>query len=584
VSPSEIEFRILGPLEVSAGGDPVRLGGPRQRALLAVLLLHSGEVVSSERLAEGIWGDATPASARHLVQVYVSQLRGALDGSAPIVTRDPGYMVDVAPSQVDALRFERMVASARAGDHPPEETIGALQRALALWRGPALADTRLEGAAAVEASRLDELRLTAIEERIDALLAVGREREVVGELEQLVAAEPLRERFSAQLMLALYRSGRQAEALGAYHRTRKHLIEELGLEPSPELQQLQRAILRHDPGLLPLPSQPPLNRSRPETKRRPWFAVAATLLTVAAIAAAALMLRPSSQSGRAGLSPHSLAIVDASSGAVTGRLVLGGEPDAVAVDESRRVWASEGHDRALVRVDPARMRVLRSFALSSFPVRLAAGGGRAWVGNAFAGTLTAVDAASGRVSVPVRPEPSSTGRLALAYGAGSLWVGSQDNALTRVDPASGRAIARITDVIAPDAIAVGAGAVWVAQRVRAALLRVDTATNRIVRSIPLGATATALATEGDAVWALTPASQRVWRIDPDTNAVTAAIEIGPGVTHIATAAGGIWTAAATTGILQRISPRTESIVRTIRIGRPLGGIASDHNRLWIALR
>ena len=250
--PSENEFRILGPLEVSVGDRPVRLGGRRQRALLAILLLNAGEVVSSERLAEGIWGERAPASARHLVHVYVSQLRGALDGAAAIVTREPGYLVDIDPSRIDAERFERLIEAARDADtQAPEDAIGALDRALALWRGPALADTRLEGGAAVDVARLDALRLTAIEERIDALLALGREREVLADLERLVAAEPLRERLWGQLMLALYRSGRQADALSAYHRARRQLTDELGLEPSPELQQLQHAILRHDRALMP---------------------------------------------------------------------------------------------------------------------------------------------------------------------------------------------------------------------------------------------------------------------------------------------------------------------------------------------
>src|SRR4051794_32664310 len=182
--PPENEFRILGPFEVSVGDRPLRLPGPRPRGLLAILLLHPGEVVSSERLAEGIWGENAPASARHLVQVYVSQLRGALDGAAVIVTRAPGYLLDIDPSQIDAARFECLIAAARAADpRAPADALAALDGALALWRGPALADTPVEGGAAVDVARLDALRLTAIEERIDALLVCGREREVLAESE-----------------------------------------------------------------------------------------------------------------------------------------------------------------------------------------------------------------------------------------------------------------------------------------------------------------------------------------------------------------------------------------------------------------
>jgi DNA-binding beta-propeller fold protein YncE len=245
---------------------------------------------------------------------------------------------------------------------------------------------------------------------------------------------------------------------------------------------------------------------------------------------------------------------------------------------------AEGHERGLAQVDRAHMRTVRTFRLPSFPYRIAAGAARAWVGNGYAGTVTQIDASRGLVSPPRRPEPSSTGRLALAYGAGSLWVGSQDNALTRIDPATGRTIARVPGVIAPEAIVAGSRAIWVAQAIRAALLRVDPRSDRIVRSIPLGGSASAVAVSTDAVWALTPRTQRIWRIDPRSNAVTAVVDVGPDVTDIALAGGSVWTAAASTGNLQRISARTQSVVQTIALGRPLGGIAADHRRIWVTVR
>jgi DNA-binding SARP family transcriptional activator len=588
VAPPEIQFRILGPIDVSVGARPVPVGGRRSRALLAILLLTPGEVVSSERLADGIWGDHAPPSAHHLVQVYISQLRAALDGSAAIVTREPGYLIDVEPSRIDAWRFERLVEDERATEsRAPQDTIRALEEALALWRGPALADTRLEGAAAVEVARLDGLRLTSIEARIDALLAVGREPETLPELERLVASEPLRERFAAQLMLALYRSGRQADALSVYQRARRHLTGELGLEPSPELQQLQQAILRHDPELTPTRAAPrPAPRgSRQRGSRRVLRGAEVTvmaILVLAVLAVLALLVRPSSRTSQpAPLTPRSLAAIDATTGAIIGRLPLGGQPDAVSVDADR-VWVALARHRALVEIKGPRMRVVRTFALSAFPRRLAAGDGRVWVANAFDGTVTQVDAGSGRVSAPWRPAPSSTGRLALAYGAGSLWIGSQDNTLTRVDPSTGRTTARIS-VTAPEDVAVGLRSAWVAQRIRAAVLRVDTTTNRVVRSIPIGAGATAVTADAEAVWALAPAPGRVWRIDPDTNAVTAVIDVGPEAIDVATAGGSVWIAAHT-GVLQRISPRTDTIVQTVPLDRPIGGIAADRERIWITVR
>jgi DNA-binding SARP family transcriptional activator/DNA-binding beta-propeller fold protein YncE len=586
VSPPVIEYRILGPLEVSVGERRVPLGGRRQRALLAILLLTPGEVVSAERLAEGIWGDHPPPSARHLVQVYVSQLRSALDRSAAIVTRAPGYLVDIDPSCVDARRFERLVETAWDADQGPAEAVRAFDRALALWRGPALADTPLDGSAAVDVARLDALRLNAIEERIDALLALGREREVLAELERHVAAEPLRERFWAQLMLALYRAGRQADALAAYSRARRHLTEELGLEPSPALQELQQAILRHEPSLTLRPATPPAAtggglRRRP---RRRAFAGATALLAIAGLVTAALLLRSShAPPGPTSLPARSLATIDAATGSIVGRLPLAAQPDGLAVSVDH-IWVAEGQRRTLVEVDPRGLQILRTVRLTSFPYRLAAGPGRAWVGNGFAGTVTSVDARSGLASTPFRSEPHATGRLALAYGAGSLWVGSQDNALTRIDPATDRTIARVPGVIAPEALAAQPHAVWVAQATRSSVLRVDPASNRVVRSIPIGGTATAVAADSQAVWALTPSSQRIWRIDPRTNAVSAVIEIGPSASDVAVAGNSVWTMAAATGTLQRIDPRTGTIVQTIALTNPLGGIAAGHKQLWITVR
>jgi WD40 repeat protein/DNA-binding SARP family transcriptional activator len=231
---------LLGPLEASVDGHALHLGAGKPRALLAILALHPGEPVSAERLIDGLWGEQPPATATKLVQLYVSQLRKALaeigDGAA-ILTRGHGYELDVAAEDVDAGRFERLVAD------------GAPREALALWRGPPLDDVAGEPFAAAAIRRLEELRLTALERAIDADLAAGRQRDVLAELEALVAQEPLRERLHAQRMLALYRSGRQAEALAAYREARRALVEQVGIEPGPELRRLHEAILAQDTAL-----------------------------------------------------------------------------------------------------------------------------------------------------------------------------------------------------------------------------------------------------------------------------------------------------------------------------------------------
>jgi DNA-binding SARP family transcriptional activator len=241
-----MEFRILGPLEAVDDGRTLALGGERQRALLALLLTRPNEVVSTDHLVDELWGAQPPKAALNTIQYYVSQLRKTL-GADRIVTRPPGYVIRVEPDELDLARFERLSQDGSAE---------SLRAALELWRGPALADLAFEAFAREEAARLEELRLVVHERRIDADLEAGRAAEIVSELERLIAEHPLRERLRGQLMLALYRSGRQAEALSVYQATRATLVEELGIEPGPELQELERAMLRQDPQL-DLAREPP---------------------------------------------------------------------------------------------------------------------------------------------------------------------------------------------------------------------------------------------------------------------------------------------------------------------------------------
>ena len=259
----DVSFRILGPLEVVRGGRQVELGPRRQRALLALLVLHANQVVAGERLIDELWGEAPPASAANMIQVYVSRLRKAL-GPGVLLTQPPGYVLQVGEGQLDSARFATLLAAAgdalRAGDPGAARTL--LGEADSLWRDPPLADFTYESFAQAEVARLEELRLEALELQIDADLALGRQALLVGEIERLIALHPFRERLRAQLMLALYRSGRQAEALEAYRQARTALVEELGIEPGTALQELERAILAQDPGLLlPASGPAPLSES-----------------------------------------------------------------------------------------------------------------------------------------------------------------------------------------------------------------------------------------------------------------------------------------------------------------------------------
>ncbi|HET8988257.1 MAG TPA: AfsR/SARP family transcriptional regulator, partial [Humibacillus sp.] len=233
-----MDLFLLGPIEARLDGRPIELGARKQRAVLAMLALEVGRTVSADRLAEGLWGEQPPPSSAKMVQVYVSQLRHRLNGNgAQIVTRGRGYELRLSDGGVDAVRFAQLIEEERA------------REALALWRGEALTDIADEPFAASEIRRLDELRLRAAELAIEADLAAGRNGAVIAELEALAAQHPLRERLHAQRMLALYRSGRQSEALEAYRTARAALVEQVGVEPGAELRQLHAAILAQDPAL-----------------------------------------------------------------------------------------------------------------------------------------------------------------------------------------------------------------------------------------------------------------------------------------------------------------------------------------------
>src|SRR6516165_437851 len=254
VGGGDLQFSVLGPVEVSENGRNLPLGGPKQRALLADLILNAGTVVSAARLIDDVWGDTSPVSAGHTVETYISRLRRVLrDGSRPevLLTRPPGYLLDVEPEHVDVLRFGQLVrdgtAAAGRGDH--EEASAVLGAALALWRGQALADVADAPFARAAARRLTDQHLVVLERRIDCDLQLGRAQDLIPELEALAARHPYHEPFHRQLMLALYRSGRQSDALVAYRRARGLLDGELGIEPGPDLRRMEQAILRQDPEL-----------------------------------------------------------------------------------------------------------------------------------------------------------------------------------------------------------------------------------------------------------------------------------------------------------------------------------------------
>lgn len=297
-----MSFHVLGPLEARVAGEQLVIGGGKQRAVLAALLLRAGEVVSVERIVDEVWGDDPPPSATHTIESYVSRLRQLFNGHGPRLLRRgaAGYTIELGDTALDARGFVELQerASLAAAMEAHAEVIELTTTALAMWRGPALADVALASAGRAEADRLEELRLRTHELRFDAELALGRHEPAIGELQALVAQNPYRERFVAQLMLALYRAGRHAEALDVYEQTRRRLDEDLGLQPSTDLQQLSGQIVRQDPQLR-RPAATAAVRDLTPNRRAPRRA--SVLVAASAAIAAALVV---SASGGAATPEH----------------------------------------------------------------------------------------------------------------------------------------------------------------------------------------------------------------------------------------------------------------------------------------
>src|SRR3954447_24814110 len=408
-----MEIRLLGLVEAVQDDRALPLGGAKPRSLLAMLALHANATVSADRLIEGLWGEEPPATAPKLVQVLVSQLRKQLAGAdAEIVTRGRGYELRVDPDAVDALRFERLVASGDNGE------------ALALWRGSPLDDLANEPFAGPEIRRLEDLWLRAREAAIDSALANGRHRQALGELDDLIREHPLREGLHVRRMLALYRCGQQADALTAFQEARQVLLDEVGLEPGPELRRLNDAILRQDSEL----DGPPAAAfpGRPRRRHRLLFAAAAAVL------AGVVVLAVTQLTGSDGL-------------------------DRIAED-------------AAGAIDPGSGRIVSAYAAGHAPDALVAGGGSVWTASGHDGTVSRVD--HGQVtSIPVGGEPT-----ALALGNGSLWVADGENrAVQRIDAATNRVLDPLPTGNTSRGVAVAGGAVWVASAIDAQVRRIEIA-------------------------------------------------------------------------------------------------------------
>jgi ABC-type transport system substrate-binding protein/DNA-binding SARP family transcriptional activator/streptogramin lyase len=569
-----IDYRLLGPIEAGVDGRPLDIGGRRQRALLAVLLLSANEPVSRDCLAERLWGERPPAGAQHALEVYVSRLRRVLQpaaGCEVVLTRPGAYLLRTAEDRIDVRCFERLAGQGRRAlaVNEPGQAAADLRAALALWRGGPLTGVGDESFAQAEIARLEELRARVIEDRIEAELALGGHADVIGELGALVAAHPLRERPYQLLMVALYRAGRQPEALAVFQSARRVLVGELGIEPSPALQQVERAILVQDasldapPRAAPAPAPggaggerlPPAAGAR--RARLLLLAGVSLALVVALLAAGALAGRRGTSPATAG--PDTVAVVDAGRNVLTGDVTGIGRPGGVAHGAGAS-WVTDTADNLLLQVDPAG-QVVDRIPVGRGPAGVAAGDGQVWVANQIDGTLSEVNPAAGVVVATIGV---GNGPEAVAFGYGSVWVANAtDSTLARIDPGSGRVVATIPLGSTPTGLAAGDGGVWVTGADTGGVALVDPGTNRVSRAVPVGSSQAGAAVGSGSVW-VAGASGTVARIDPRTGAVRT-IRLGGEPAGIAYAGGAVWVANSLGGSVTRIDPRTGS-VRSIHIG------------------
>jgi YVTN family beta-propeller protein len=576
-----MEFRILGPLEVLDEGRPVAIRRGKEQALLAYLLLHANEVVPSGRLIDVLWNERPPPTASKILQNAVSHLRKQL-GDGRLLTRDPGYLLQVDEGELDLQRFEQLAKE------------GLDEEALKLWRGPALLNLRDERFADDARRRLEDQRLAVLEDRIERDLATGRHPELVAELEQLVEENPLRERLQGQLMRSLYGTGRQGDALDVYRRARRTLSEELGLEPGPQLQELERKILNQDPELAPA-TRPPRTRvrSRPTVKRvNRRFALLALLGVLLLSAGIAGIVRATGGGGGSPIlaTKNSLAVVDPDSDRVVKVIPIGATPRGVTVG-AHSVWTANAGEATVSQIDPKELRVVQTVGLGLAATDLVEARGVVWVATGSDNNIVRIDARSGGVlaRAKISQDPYASA-YAVAAGADAIWVGS-GNELFKIDSSSHELVGRWDYGAGVNDVAVGGGSVWIVTSAET-VVRASATTRRPTGKASIGVIPTALAIGGGSIWVAAPdpldPHAAVWRLDPVTARVTQTTKLGrvvgyPPTLDIAFGEGAVWVASFDAGTVTRVDPATGDVVATIRIGGHPSGIAVGANRVWVTV-
>ncbi len=576
-----MRFRVLGPLEVDGDQGGLSLGGRKQRTVLALLLLHANEVVSRERLYEGLWPEVLPPSAAESLDAYVYRLRKLL-GHDRIERRSGGYTLRVEAGELDADDFHRAMATAAAtadaGDRAA--AIDTLTAALSTWRGPAWGDMLDIPRASEDAQRLEDQRLGAQESRIELRLELGHGPQLVGELEQLVADHPLRERLVRGLMLARYRAGRQTDALAAFHAARDRLVDQLGLEPGPELRELERRILQHDPTLEGTRRIAPVAAKRANRRRVP---VAAGTGLLALLIAGALVLGSRAASARRGLSPgqDGLVAVDTRSATLVAAAARGSAPEAVNA-AAGSVWVADPGADAVSRIDPETGTTIDRIPIGDEPGAIVSGGGAIWVASTVGATVARIDPTTESVTQTISLPGSSPG--AITFGDGQVWVAdSVADALIELDPNTDSVKRTVGLDLQPSAVTVAHGAVWVAGYNNATVERLDPATGRLTARVRVGDGPAALVFQGGSLWVANSLDATITRIDPATLASTATIPVGSDPTALAASGGSVWVADQYSNTISRIDPRRDRVEGSVAVGGAPTSLTVAGDRLWAAV-
>lgn len=641
---------MLGPLRVSVDGRSVALGGPQQRAVLARLACSVGELVTTDRLVEAVWGDHPTPGVMTTLQTHIFRLRRALEPSRPrdvaprlIVTHDAGYRLALPADAVDANRFEGLLATAATRAHDaPEEALAMLDEGLDLWHGSALVD--LAGYAFVDAwaDRLENLRATARELRVQALLDVGQNGRALTEADMLVTAYPLREGPHAQRMLALYRTGRQTDALAAYLEVRSLLADELGIEPGPALRSLHARMLAQDPTLVspsrpdpvlvppstatamaaattplpttPSPSTPSTSTASAPGSREPTRSAPATRASsvppapdnpddarrgrrarrgpswtpprirriLVGGAAVAVLSAGALMANSPAETPKTLTAnsvgIVDATGHVVGGVAVGTSPSALVLARGS-LWVANESDGTVMRVDPETRSVTQRVDVGSSPEAIASTGDDVWVANSGDGTVSRISVSAQRV---VQTIAVGTSPAALAAGSGVLWVAnSADNTVERIDAHTGRIGPVVGVGDGPDGLLVDEGSLWVANGRDGTVSHLDAATGvELEGPVQVGSGPRGLVRFGDDVWVADELSQSVTRIDVGTGRARP-VYVADGPTSLGVLDGAVWVAERYAGSLTRIDPATERTTRVPVGGQPRATLASG-GRLWVA--